>query len=84
VYLRDNGGAFANGRCDPLGRAGPDVADGEYARPAGFEGERSAVDRAVSVGELAACDHETFPVDFDTLVQPAGIRVGADEQEDVA
>ena len=77
MNLRDHRGAFADRGGDALGRAGPNIADREDARQAGFERQPDAV------ALRRAGDDEALLVDLDAAMQPIGIGVGADEEEQV-
>src|SRR5207344_1380293 len=84
VDLRDDGGAFADGCRHPLGRARAHIADGEHAWPACLERPSLSPRRPGAVDELSASDHEALVVDLNAILEPAGIGIGADEQEEVA
>src|SRR5262249_47490807 len=69
--LADRGG-------DPLHRAAADVADSEDARPAGLEG------MPIAGAGLGAGANEAMAVERDAaLGEPRGIRIGADEKEEL-
>ena len=66
-------GAVADRRRHPFDRAGTNVADREYATPAGFE-------REFAVAGLVAGQKEAARVAFQARRrQPVGIGLGADE-----
>ena len=76
VQLTDDRRAFAYRRGDTFRGAGADVADGEDAGNAGLE--------ASGPGAFAG-EHEASGVEGDGAgAQPTGVRVGADESEEVA
>ncbi len=69
---------FAHRGGDALHRARAHVADGEDSMTAGFQR------LAVGAGQVATGEHEAFTIKLHARVpKPGGIRVGADEQEQV-
>jgi hypothetical protein len=80
MYLGDDCGALAHGGGDALDGGGADVADREDAGAVGFEGLRGRL----ALGAGGAGDDEAGFVEFDAALQPVGVGIGADEQEDVA
>ena len=85
VDRADRGRALADGRGDPLGRSGPEVADGEQPGPARLVGQGPPpghgpfVAQRVEV-ECSIGEHEPVLVDGDAI-QPAAVRFGPDERE---
>jgi hypothetical protein len=84
VDLRHDGGALSNGRRDAFSRAGPHVADGEHAGLAGLERQDSPAGRACALSKICSGHHEAFVVHRDAMLEPSGVRIGANEQEEVA
>src|SRR5580704_4541265 len=82
VDLRHHGCALADRRADPFGRASADVTDREYARYAGLQ--RLWRTRVVWTCKAIAGDDKAFVVDSETILQPTGIRVGTNKQEQMA
>ena len=81
--LRHGRGAVSNGGGHALGRACPDIADGEHTAPAGFEIAEGAI-RPTPANFLPTGDHEAFRIEVDAAVQPRRIGLRADEQEQMA
>src|SRR5262245_22301054 len=67
--------AFANGGSDPLGRPTPRVADRVDARDARLENPLRA--------DLVAGENEAVLVAHRRVAQPVGVRLGAQEEEEV-
>ena len=82
--LRHDGGALSNGRRDAFSRAGPNVADGEHARLAGLERQDSPAGRARALSKVCSGHHEAFVVHRNAMLELSGVRIGANEQEEVA
>ena len=80
--LRDDGGTFPNCGGDTLGRSGSDIADGKDIRQAGFQGQGLAGKAAKRIERLSG-DNETLVIGMDAVADPAGIRIGSDEQKKV-
>src|SRR4029077_408559 len=77
VQSSDHLSTFTHSGRNTLGRARADVADGINATPAGFE--RAAIFAGVHAGQLEAFGIERHA----RTVQPSGIGIGTDEQEQV-
>src|SRR5919106_508237 len=84
VDLRHNGGAFTDRRRDAFGRARAHVADREHAREAGLERQRGAAALTPAVGAGEAGEDEALVVHRRAVLEPDGIGVGPDEQEEMA
>jgi len=76
--LRDDGSPLTDGGGYPFGGASAYVSNGKNARATRLERQALAVTDAVS------CKNEALSIDRDTAVEPAGVRIGADEQKEVA
>jgi hypothetical protein len=68
--LCHHGSAFADCRRDTLRRAGADVTDRKYVWNAGFQRQN-----------VAAGSEESFFIRRSAVLQPRGIRFGANEQK---
>src|SRR5271165_4076800 len=84
VDLRHDRGTLSHGGGHAFGRARPHVADGEHS---GFTGlkRHGRVDRCRSVaGASRPGHHETLVIQPDAALKPRGVRIGTDEQEQMA
>ncbi len=79
VQRRHDLRALADRRSHALDRARPHVAHGEHAASAGFERQATAVEASSSVQTKPLSSSLTS-----ALRQPAGVGLGADEQEHMA
>ena len=73
--------AFAHRGGDPLDRTVPNVADRKDAGKTGLQQQRSPIAHG---GHLRPGDDEAILGDLQTLVEPVGVRLGADEGEQAA
>jgi hypothetical protein len=83
VNLRYDGSTLPCGRRNPLGRARPHIADSEDAGPAGLKRQDRAGIGVNPASAIGPGDHEPFVVHRDAAIEPGGVRVGANEQEEV-
>jgi hypothetical protein len=82
VDLGNDGGTLADRRRDAFGRAGADVADREHPGEGGLERQGgTAGARAVRAGE--AGDDEPLGIHRHAVLEPPGVGIGADEQEEM-
>src|SRR5579864_4683542 len=78
VQRGDHLGALADCRGYALDRGGANVADGEHAAPAGLQ-------RVLMIARIGTGQHKAFGIERDAGAgKPIGVRLGADEQEQVA
>src|SRR3954453_534946 len=85
MYEGDGHAALADRGGDALDRGGADVAAGEDARDARLEQMRVPLERpATRRAQVRAGEDEALLVQRDVLREPAGLRVGADEDEQAA
>src|SRR5215831_13558722 len=83
----DGNGALADGRGDPLDRAGSHVAGREYPGQAGLQqvgvpGQLvPGAAPASLLAQIRAGDGEAVTVQLDRLGEPPGVRLGADENQ---
>src|SRR3989442_6518783 len=77
VQRRDDLRSLPDRGRDPFHRTGAHVADGEHAGPAGLEGPAIGAD-------IRTGAHEPLVVErYVAAGQPIGVRLGADEEEEV-
>src|SRR3954447_7778946 len=84
MYEADRHRSLADGRGDPLDRAGMNVADGEDPGAARLEEERrvAVVLSEVTVLDVAAGEQEAGIVSRELAAEPLGVRQGTDEDEE--
>ena len=81
VNLRHDGGTLPYRRRDTLGRTRPHIADGKNAGPAGLK--RQGGNWRQSGQRHWPGDHKPFVVHRNAVIEPCGVRVGANEQEEM-
>ena len=79
--LAHHGGAFAYSGCDALRRACANITDRKYARNAGLQGQSVAAGSARAALKVFAGSKKSFCILRCAVLQPSGIRFGADEQK---
>ena len=81
VDLGHDSGPFPDSGGNTLCRARPNITDRKYAPATGLERPRRAVDDA---GVRTAGDDEALVVKPHAVREPSSVRIGTDEQEQMA
>jgi hypothetical protein len=84
VDLRHGGGAFSHRRRNALGGARPNIADGKNVGVTGLKLEDRPAVTVNPASGVCPGHYEAFFVHRNAAIQPSGIRVGANEQEEMA